>query len=95
MGPGRAGHLSFPMEGYTLAVDFPNRAAARVLIARLEDLTVAAGGRIYLAKDALATGDRVKAMYPDHPRWLSRVAKADPDGALATDMVRRLDLRRT
>jgi decaprenylphospho-beta-D-ribofuranose 2-oxidase len=95
MGPGRAGYLSFPMEGYTLAVDFPNRAAARALIARLEDLTVAAGGRIYLAKDALATGDRVKTMYPDHPRWLSRVAEADPDGTLATDMVRRLDLRRT
>ena len=29
MGPGRAGHLSCPMEGYTLAVDFPNRDAAR------------------------------------------------------------------
>lgn len=95
MGPGRAGYLSFPMQGYTLAVDFPDSAAARDLIARLEDLTVAAGGRIYLAKDGLASGARVKAMYPEHPHWLSEVLKADPDGALATDMVRRLDLRRT
>jgi decaprenylphospho-beta-D-ribofuranose 2-oxidase len=83
------------MQGYTLAVDFPDSAAARDLIARLEDLTVAAGGRIYLAKDGLASGARVKAMYPEHPHWLSEVLKADPDGALETDMVRRLDLRRT
>lgn len=95
MGDGRAGYLSFPMQGYTLAVDFPNRDAAHDLIARLEDRTVAAGGRIYLAKDALATGPRVKAMYPEHPDWAAQVAKADPDGTLSTDMVRRLGLRRT
>ena len=58
MGPGRAGMMSFPMEGYTLAVDFPNRDAARTLIARLEAMTLEAGGRIYLAKDALASGPR-------------------------------------
>lgn len=93
MGEEATGYMSFPMPGYTLAVDFPNRPAARELIATLEDATVAAGGRIYLAKDGLATGPRVKAMYPDHKKWAAEVAKADPDGYLTTDMVRRLDLR--
>lgn len=93
MGPGRAGYLSFPMEGYTLAVDFPNRAEARELIKRLEDQTIAAEGRLYFAKDSLARGSDIKAMYPEHDKWLKAVTKADPDGRLATDMIRRLKLR--
>ncbi|MEZ5777852.1 MAG: FAD-binding oxidoreductase [Paracoccaceae bacterium] len=93
MGPGRAGYLSFPMEGYTLAVDFPNRAEARELIRRLEDRTAAAGGRLYFAKDSLARGTDIRAMYPDLSQWQAEVAKADPKGALMTDMVRRLSLR--
>jgi decaprenylphospho-beta-D-ribofuranose 2-oxidase len=93
MGEGREGYLSFPMEGYTLAVDFPNRAAARALIKRLETARLNAGGRLYLAKDALSTGPAIKSMYPDHSKWARTVAKADPDGQLQTDMTRRLDLR--
>ncbi|MEL6957987.1 MAG: FAD-binding oxidoreductase [Pseudomonadota bacterium] len=93
MGPGRAGYMSFPMEGYTLAVDFPNRPQAVRLIERLEDMAVDAGGRLYLAKDALSSGSAIKAMYPDYPKWEAAAAKADPDGLLHTDMTRRLELR--
>jgi decaprenylphospho-beta-D-ribofuranose 2-oxidase len=93
MGPGRAGYLSFPMEGYTLAVDFPNRAEARELIKRLEDMTIAAGGRLYFAKDSLARGADIRAMYPEHGDWLKAVTRADPEARLATDMIRRLKLR--
>ncbi|MCP5036054.1 MAG: FAD-binding oxidoreductase [Rhodobacteraceae bacterium] len=95
MGPGRAGHLSFPMEGYSLAVDIPNRRGAQALVSELERATVAAGGRIYLAKDALASGDAVKAMYPEQGEWAEIVNKADPEHALETDMTRRLNLRST
>jgi len=93
MGPGRAGHMSFPMEGYTLAVDFRNRGGADNLISVLEDITAEAGGRIYLAKDALTSRDKVRAMYLDYNDWATEVAKADPKGALITDLVRRLGLR--
>ncbi len=93
MGPGRAGYLSFPTEGYTLAVDFPNRKGAADLIRSLEDITADAGGRIYLAKDALSSAERVRAMYPEFDKWAAEVAKADPDRAFVTDMVRRLGLR--
>ncbi len=93
MGPGRGGMMSFPMEGYTLAIDFPNRAGAAKLIGRMEDMTAEAGGRIYLAKDSLATAERVARMYPELADWQAEVAKADPEGALATDLVRRLGLR--
>lgn len=93
MGAGRAGYLSFPMEGYTLAIDFPNRPEARTLIKRLEAMTADAGGRLYFAKDSLAEGAQIRAMYPDLPKWQAEVAKADPEAALATDLVRRLNLR--
>ncbi|MGG7645662.1 FAD-binding protein [Rhodovulum sp. YNF3179] len=93
MGPGRAGHLSFPMEGWTLAVDFPNRAPARALIAGLEGLARDAGGRLYLAKDALAAPERLAGMYPDLPDFAAAAAEVDPAGHFATDLVRRLRLR--
>ncbi|WP_414897871.1 FAD-binding protein [Rhodovulum sp. YEN HP10] len=93
MGPGRAGHLSFPMEGYTLAVDLPARARVPALHARLEDQVLAAGGRIYLAKDALARPESMAAMYPELQAWRAEAAKADPEARLATDLVRRLQLR--
>jgi decaprenylphospho-beta-D-ribofuranose 2-oxidase len=93
MGEGRAGYLSFPMEGYTLAVDFPNRPTARHLVGRLEEMTEDAGGRLYLAKDALATAKRVHPMYPELAAWRKVVAKADPDAKLTTDLIRRLNLR--
>ncbi|MEM9425189.1 MAG: FAD-binding oxidoreductase [Pseudomonadota bacterium] len=93
MGEGRAGYMSFPMEGYTLALDFRNTPEAENLILELEEMTVAAKGRIYLAKDALARPDNIKAMYPEHGAWLKAVKKADPQGAYATDLVRRLNLR--
>lgn len=93
MGEGRAGYMSFPMEGYTLALDFQNNPQAKRLILELEDMTIAASGRIYLAKDALARPDRILQMYPEHAQWEKAVEKADPDGAFVTDLVRRLKLR--
>jgi decaprenylphospho-beta-D-ribofuranose 2-oxidase len=93
MGPGRAGYLSFPMEGYTLAVDFPNRAAARELIKQLQARAAEVGGRNYFAKDSLARAEEIPAMYPELDLWRKEAAKADPDGALQTDLVRRLKLR--
>ncbi|HHC29115.1 MAG TPA: FAD-binding oxidoreductase, partial [Rhodobacterales bacterium] len=93
MGPGRAGMLSFPMEGYTLAIDFPARTQAEALIDRLEAMAAEAGGRLYLGKDARASGATIKAMYPEWQAWAAEAAKADPEGVLITDMVRRLGLR--
>jgi len=93
MGPGRAGYMSFPMEGYTLAIDFPNRTAAARLIGELETATLDAGGRIYLAKDALAGPNTVQGMYPEFPAWAKAVKSVDPKGHYITDLVRRLKLR--
>ena len=93
MGPGRGGMLSFPMEGYTLAVDFPNRGRAAALIEELHAMTEAAGGRIYLAKDSLLRPGRLVAMYPELAAWRRATARADPERRMETDLTRRLNLR--
>lgn len=95
MGAGRAGHLSFPMEGYTLAVDMPNNDAARSLIGELIAQARDAGGRIYFAKDSLATAEDIAGMYPELDEWRAVAARQDPQGRLVTDLVRRLQLRGT
>jgi decaprenylphospho-beta-D-ribofuranose 2-oxidase len=51
MGP-EQGPFSFPLEGYTLALDFPFSEGAAQLIERLDAITLDHGGRFYLAKDA-------------------------------------------
>lgn len=94
MGAGRAGFLSFPMEGYTLAVDFQNRPRAAGLIADLEDITLRSGGRVYLAKDALSRADSIAEMYDELPDFARVANVADPQGVFLTDMVRRLKLRK-
>lgn len=93
MGAGRAGMMSFPMEGYTLAVDFPNKGKAAEIIKDLVHDTADAGGRIYLAKDSVAEAETIDAMYPERAGWAQAVAKVDPDGVFETDMTRRLNLR--
>ena len=45
-------HYSFPTEGYTLALDFPLRSGCFELMDKLDAITIANGGRFYLAKDS-------------------------------------------
>jgi L-gulonolactone oxidase len=60
------GLLSFPMEGLTLALDFPNRGALTLeLLGRLDDIVRAAGGRLYAAKDARMSRAMFESGYPD------------------------------
>jgi FAD/FMN-containing dehydrogenase len=47
-----SGPISFPREGYTLALDFPFSESTARLMDRLDAITLDHGGRFYLAKDA-------------------------------------------
>lgn len=63
LGPG-AGKFSFPMEGYTLALDFPVSDKVLALLERLDAITIAHGGRFYLAKDARMKAATLRAADP-------------------------------
>jgi FAD/FMN-containing dehydrogenase len=69
-----AGLLSFPAPGATLAMDFANRGGStRALLARLEQLIVQAGGRLYPAKDAVMTAETFCAGYPNVGRFVPHI----------------------
>ena len=86
------GLLSFPMPGWTLALDLPARPGLAPLLARLDRLVDTAGGRLYLAKDARMPRELLSSGYPRLGAFRAMRHSVDPDGRLATDLSRRLDL---
>jgi len=91
-GPGNPGPLSFPTPGWTLAVDVPVTARTAPVLARLDEVVLAAGGRVYLAKDARVDAAALRRMYPELERWLAVRRQVDPDRTFTSDLARRLDL---
>jgi decaprenylphospho-beta-D-ribofuranose 2-oxidase len=53
--------FSFPMEGYTLALDFPVNAKTLALLERMDQITIAHSGRFYLAKDSRMSAATLRA----------------------------------
>ena len=85
--------LSFPMLGWTLAVDFP--AKHEGIYEFLDDLDqklLKAGGRVYLAKDARLDPELIPQMYPGVHEWRAIRRNIDPDRRWQSDFSRRLGL---
>jgi decaprenylphospho-beta-D-ribofuranose 2-oxidase len=85
--------LSFPLAGWTLAMDLP-RAAPTLerLLREFDELVAGAGGRVYLAKDGRLRPDAMKAMYPRLAQWRSIRDQADPERRWRSDLGLRTGL---
>jgi decaprenylphospho-beta-D-ribofuranose 2-oxidase len=92
-GEGDPGWLSFPAEGWTLALDIPTgMPGLGPLLDALDQEVAAAGGRVYLAKDSRLRPELLDAMYPRLGDFRRLRADLDPAGVFTSDLARRLRL---
>ena len=75
------GLLSFPMEGATLALDFPNHGEKTLrLLDTLDGVVKQAGGRIYPAKDGRMSREIFESGYANLDRFVERIDPAFSSG---------------
>jgi decaprenylphospho-beta-D-ribofuranose 2-oxidase len=92
-GPANPAPLSFPMAGWTLALDLPvGSQTLPSLLDELDRIVVEANGRVYLAKDSRLRPEYVPLMYPRMNEFLQVKSRVDPRNQLKSDLARRLRL---
>jgi FAD/FMN-containing dehydrogenase len=87
-----SGLISFPMPGYTLALDFPMTPDLPAFLHELDRLVVDAGGRMYLAKDAWQSREMFDAGYPAADAFRALRRSIDPNRRLRSRLSDRLGL---
>lgn len=85
------GPLTFPMRGYSIALDFPNTRRVRGVLPQLDRWISDHGGRVYLAKDAMLTPDLFHTMYPQGEDWVRFIRANDPEKKFTSLMSERLE----
>lgn len=92
-GPANPGPLSFPVEGWTLALDVPiGPSQLPGVLDRLDVMVAEAGGRLYLAKDSRLGPEMFSTMYPRASELMAVARSVDPEGVLSSDLSRRVGL---
>lgn len=72
------GMLSFPMRGYTLALDFPMKPGLFTFLDYLDKIVLEYGGRIYLTKDARMDKKIFWESYPNSEAFKKIVDQVNP-----------------
>jgi decaprenylphospho-beta-D-ribofuranose 2-oxidase len=92
-GESSPGHLSFPIAGWTLAVDLAaSHPRLYGVLDGLDAQVTDAGGRVYLAKDVRANAATVARMYPRLDEWREVRDRLDPEHRFRSDLSERLAL---
>ena len=84
--------LSFPTEGYTLALDLKLSASTLKMVSRLEEMVVDMGGRLYLTKDAVMQEKTFKATYPNWEKFEALREQYGAIGKFSSSQSKRLGL---
>ncbi len=91
-GKSETGPLSFPMEGYMLALDFPITDRLFGFLDRLDAIVVDCGGRIYLTKDSRMKPEILQKGYPRLPEFLKIKAELDGGRVMQSLQSKRLGI---
>jgi decaprenylphospho-beta-D-ribofuranose 2-oxidase len=87
------GLISFPMRGYTLALDFPVRKGLFEFLDELDEVVVDYGGRIYLSKDARMKKEIFWKTYPQASEFQAILRRYDPENRFTSHLSQRLMLK--
>lgn len=74
--------ISFPTEGYTLALDFPVREGLFEFLDELDKIVLQYGGRLYMSKDARMKPEIMVQGYPRLEEFKAIVKKYNPKGKI-------------
>jgi FAD/FMN-containing dehydrogenase len=91
-GKASPGPLSFPIPGYTLALDLPVARGLAPLLHELDRVLLSYGGRLYLAKDAVTSAESFAAMYPKLEQFRALKRRLDPRGRISSSQARRVGI---
>jgi FAD/FMN-containing dehydrogenase len=89
---GGTGLMSFPLEGYTLALDLQVSDRIFLLLDDIDRLVVEAGGRLYLAKDARQSRETFEAGYPELSRFRDIRRAIGAETRIASQLSTRLGI---
>ncbi len=93
LGKGNRNLLSFPMAGWTLALDFPAKPAVFRLLTRLDAEISELGGRIYLTKDSRMSAETFRYGYGKKlDDFLNIKEELDPNHRFASHQSQRLEI---
>lgn len=92
MGPGE-NVISFPLPGFTLALDFPVAPGIFPFLEELDKRIVDFGGRIYLVKDARMTAETYWKGYPNASLFKEQVNRLDPEHKFSSTLSKRLQMK--
>lgn len=91
-GKGNDNLLSFPMEGYTMALDFPFTPALLEFLMTLDKEVLDCGGRLYLAKDARMSGEMFRKSYMNADKFIHDKHTFDKGNKFRSLQSQRLDI---
>lgn len=89
-GPEGKGVLSFPLEGTSIAVDMAITPDIHRIVDALNEVLLAAGGRVYLTKDRFTRAEHFRAMEPRLDTFLALRDVYDPQRRLRSAQSVRL-----
>jgi FAD/FMN-containing dehydrogenase len=85
--------ISFPLTGFTLALDFPVAAGIFPFLDELDKMVIDFGGRIYLVKDARMASETYWKGYPNASKFKEQANRLDPGHKFSSTLSQRLQMK--